>query len=52
MKIIHIMADGLVRESVDGLVIKSPQFYQTLNNIQQELHRRKKHERIDIRKVH
>ncbi len=41
MKIKHIMADGSVRESVDGLVIKSPQFYQVLDNIQQKVHRRK-----------
>ena len=33
MKIIHIMADGTIRDSVDGLVIKSPQFYTTLNKI-------------------
>ena len=36
MKITHIMADGTIRESVDGLVIKSKDFYQTLNNIQQK----------------
>lgn len=41
MKIIHIMADGSVRESVDGMVIKIPQFYQVLDNIQQKVHRRK-----------
>ena len=40
--IIHIMADGTIRDSVDGLVIKSPQFYQVLNKIQQKktVHRR------------
>lgn len=35
MKIIHVMASGEIRDSVDGLVIKSPQFYQTLNKIMQ-----------------
>ena len=42
MRIIHIMADGSVRESVEGLVIKSPEFYQVLNTIQQDLHSRRK----------
>lgn len=36
MKIIHIMANGEIRDSVDGLVIKSPQFYQVLSKIQQK----------------
>lgn len=33
MKIIHIMADGTVRNSVAGVVIKSDQFYQVLHGI-------------------
>jgi hypothetical protein len=36
MKVIHVMADGSTRDSVDGLVIKSPQFYQVLNTIQRK----------------
>lgn len=34
--IVHIMADGTIRESVDGLVIKSKDFYQVLTAIQQK----------------
>lgn len=33
MQIIHIMADGTTRESVDGVVITNDQFYQVLNGI-------------------
>lgn len=33
MKIIHIMADGSTRESVDGVVIRNREFYQVLNGI-------------------
>lgn len=33
MNIIHVMADGTVRESVDGVVIQSDQFYQVANGI-------------------
>lgn len=33
MNIVHIMADGTVRKSVDGVVIKSDQFYQVLQGI-------------------
>lgn len=36
MKLIHIMADGTIRNSVDGLVIKLPEFYQVLSGIQQK----------------
>lgn len=39
MKIIHIMADGTIRDSVEGVVIKSEQFYQVLQGI---LDKRKK----------
>ena len=33
MKIIHIMADGTVRDSIEGVVIQSEQFYQVMQNI-------------------
>lgn len=33
MNIVHIMADGTVRESVEGVVIQSEQFYQVVNGI-------------------
>lgn len=32
-KIIHIMADGTVRDSVKGVVITNDEFYQVLNGI-------------------
>lgn len=31
MNIIHIMADGTVRDSIEGVVIQSEQFYEVLN---------------------
>ena len=33
MLIIHVMADGSVRDSVEGLVIQKEQFYQVLQGI-------------------
>ena len=33
MRIIHIMADGSTRDSSEGLVIQSKEFYQVLNGI-------------------
>ena len=33
MNIIHIMADGTTRKSVEGVVIQSEQFYQVLHGI-------------------
>lgn len=36
MKVTHIMANGEIRDSVDGLVIKSEEFYKVLNRIQQK----------------
>lgn len=36
MKIIHIMADGTNRDSVEGVVIKSEQFYQVLQGIMEK----------------
>ena len=41
MNIIHIMKDGSVRKSVEGLVIQNKDFYRVLNAIQQ----RRKEER-------
>ena len=34
--IIHVMKDGTIRKSVDGIVIKDERFYQVLKNIQQK----------------
>ncbi len=34
--IIHVMSDGTIRESVEGVVIRSEQFYQVLNEIQKK----------------
>ncbi len=34
--VIHIMADGTVKESIEGTVIKSEQFYKLLNDIQKK----------------
>ena len=36
MKIIHIMADGSTRESVEGVVIQSEQFYEVLQGIMEK----------------
>ena len=33
MNIIHVMKDGSVRESIEGVVIQSEQFYQILQGI-------------------
>ena len=33
MNIIHIMADGTVRQSIEGVVIQSEQFYQVAQGI-------------------
>lgn len=33
MRIIHVMKDGTVRESIEGVVIQSEQFYQVLRGI-------------------
>lgn len=41
MNIIHVMKDGTIRNSVEGLVIRSPQFYAVLNGIQQKIHKEK-----------
>lgn len=33
MNIIHVMADGSTRETIEGVVIQSEQFYQVLRGI-------------------
>lgn len=33
MRIIHVMADGTTRDSVEGVVIQSDQFYQVIQGI-------------------
>ena len=33
MRIIHIMADGTRRDSIEGLVIRNKDFYQVLSGI-------------------
>ena len=33
MKIVHIMADGTVRDSIEGVVIQNEEFYQILRGI-------------------
>ena len=39
MRIIHIMKDGTIRDSIEGIVIPPGEFYQVLNGI---LEKRKK----------
>lgn len=34
MKIVHIMSNGEVKESIEGTVIQNEEFYQILNDIQ------------------
>ena len=36
MKIVHIMENGEVRESIEGVVIQSEQFYQILQGIMEK----------------
>lgn len=33
MNIIHVMADGSIRKSIEGVVIQSEEFYRVLNGI-------------------
>lgn len=33
MKVIHIMADGTIKENIDGTVITNKQFYDVFNEI-------------------
>ena len=44
MKVIHIMADGSIRDSVKGVVIPNKEFYRIFNEI-----RRKKNETVNNR---
>lgn len=39
--VVHIMKDGTVRNSIDGVVIQSESFYKVLNEIQKKLNKRK-----------
>ena len=39
MNIVHVMADGSIRKSIEGVVIKNDQFYRVLQGI---LEKRKK----------
>lgn len=36
MQIIHVMKDGTTRDSVEGVVIQSDQFYQVLQGIMEK----------------
>lgn len=36
VNIIHIMKDGSVRDSIEGMTIQNPEFYQVLKNIQEK----------------
>lgn len=36
MNIIHVMKDGTVRKSVEGVVIQSEDFYRVLNGIMEK----------------
>lgn len=42
MRVIHIMKDGTVRESVEGLVIHNKDFYRVLDAIQKRRKEKKK----------
>lgn len=36
MNAIHVMKDGTVRTSIEGMVIQNPEFYEVLNDIQEK----------------
>ena len=36
MQIIHVMKDGTTKKSVEGVVIKSEQFYQVIHGIMEK----------------
>jgi hypothetical protein len=36
MNVVHIMADGTKRKSIEGVVIQSKDFYEVLNAIQRK----------------
>ena len=44
-RIIHAMADGTTRDSIDGVVIKSDQFYQVLQRITEKRKNTEKEEK-------
>ena len=45
MNIIHVMSDGSVRESIEGVVIQNDQFYQVLQGIIEKQKAVKTHDR-------
>lgn len=40
MNVVHVMQDGTVRESIEGVVIKSKEFYAAMNLILQDRNKR------------
>ena len=44
MRVTHIMADGSVRESVEGMVIPNKEFYKILNQIRSKKNEKAKEE--------
>ena len=36
MNIIHVMKDGTIRKSIEGVVIQSEEFYRVLNGIMEK----------------
>lgn len=42
MQIIHIMADGTIRDSIEGIVIPKGDFYRVLNGIIEKRKKEKK----------
>lgn len=47
MNIIHVMADGSVRESIEGVVIQSEQFYQVMKGILDKRNEQRSEKRPD-----
>jgi hypothetical protein len=46
MKIVHIMADGTTRETIDGVVIENDQFYQVIQGIIEKQEKERKNETV------
>ena len=44
MRIIHIMKDGTVRDSIEGMVIPNGEFYQVLRGILEKKEKEKQNE--------
>lgn len=42
MKIIHIMKDGTIRDSVEGIAIPNGEFYQVMQSITEKLSSQRK----------